>query len=259
LRLRLRPTPRRWVLVDAAPRILPEIPPPLGDYAAAELRKRKVEIHVDTTLQSVSADEAVLGEAVARQWLDRYGVVSREMWRRERPAVAWRAIYRELKRLEFRGDVRRGYFVRGLSGAQFALPEAVEALRADDAGSDEPAVIAAGDPGNVFTLPLPGNDARAPFVRPRGSSALLVVERGRVVMIAERHGSRVVVRPGTDDALVTRAAQALVRHLATRVRRDVVLETIDGQPAAASRHAEAFSAAGFRRGASALRYFRSAN
>ena len=59
---RLRPTPRRWVLVDAAPRILPEIPPPLGDYAAAELRRRNVEIHVDTTLESVSADEAVLGD-----------------------------------------------------------------------------------------------------------------------------------------------------------------------------------------------------
>ena len=58
---RLRSTPRRWVLVDAAPRILPEIPPPLGNYAAAELRKREVEIHVETTLESVSADEVVLG------------------------------------------------------------------------------------------------------------------------------------------------------------------------------------------------------
>jgi NADH dehydrogenase len=59
---RLRPTRRRWVLVDAAPRILPDIPPPLGDYAAAELRKRGMEIHVGTTLESVSADEAVLGD-----------------------------------------------------------------------------------------------------------------------------------------------------------------------------------------------------
>jgi NADH dehydrogenase len=59
---RLHSTPRRWVLVDAAPRILPEIPPPLGDYAAAELRKRGMEIHVGTTLASVSADEAVLGD-----------------------------------------------------------------------------------------------------------------------------------------------------------------------------------------------------
>jgi NADH dehydrogenase len=59
---RLRPTRRRWVLVDAAPRILPEIPPPLGDYAAAELRRRDVEIHVGTTLESVSPAEAMLGD-----------------------------------------------------------------------------------------------------------------------------------------------------------------------------------------------------
>jgi NADH dehydrogenase len=59
---RLRSTPRRWVLVDAATRILPEIPMPLGDYAAAELEKRGIEIHVGTTLASVRGDEAVLGD-----------------------------------------------------------------------------------------------------------------------------------------------------------------------------------------------------
>jgi NADH dehydrogenase len=59
---RLRSTPRRWVLVDAAPRILAEIPSGLGDYAARELRERGVEIHVGTTLDSVSVDEAVLGD-----------------------------------------------------------------------------------------------------------------------------------------------------------------------------------------------------
>jgi NADH:quinone reductase (non-electrogenic) len=59
---RLHSTRRRWVLVDAAPRILPDIPPPLGDYAAAELRRRGMEIHVETTLASVSADAAVLGD-----------------------------------------------------------------------------------------------------------------------------------------------------------------------------------------------------
>jgi NADH dehydrogenase len=58
---RLRDTPRRWTLVDAAPKILPEIPSRLGEYAARELTERGVEIHVGTTLASVSADEAVLG------------------------------------------------------------------------------------------------------------------------------------------------------------------------------------------------------
>jgi len=203
-----------------------------------------------------SADEAALGEMIARQWLDRYGVVAREMWRRERPMVAWRVIYRELKRLEFRGDVRRGYFVRGLSGAQFALPEAVEALRSDDSAGDEAVVFAAADPANVFPLPLPGDPARDSFVRPRSSSALLVSIGGRVVMIAERRGSRVVVRPATDEQTVTRAAEALVNHLSARIRRDLVLETIDGQPAAGSPHAPAFAATGFRRGATGLRFLR---
>jgi NADH:quinone reductase (non-electrogenic) len=58
---RLRSTPRRWALIDAAPRILPEIPHRLGDYADEELRSRGVEIHVGTTLESVSAEEAALG------------------------------------------------------------------------------------------------------------------------------------------------------------------------------------------------------
>ena len=59
---RLKDVPRRWVLVDAAPMILPEIPPKLGDYAAEELAKRGVEIRVGTTLASLDADEAVLGD-----------------------------------------------------------------------------------------------------------------------------------------------------------------------------------------------------
>ena len=59
---RLRSTPRRWVMVDAAPRILPDIPQPLGEYAADELNKRGIELHVETTLESVSADEVVLGD-----------------------------------------------------------------------------------------------------------------------------------------------------------------------------------------------------
>ena len=58
----LADVPRRWLLVDAAPKILAEIPSRLGDYAAEELEKRGVEIHVTTTLESLSAHEAVLGD-----------------------------------------------------------------------------------------------------------------------------------------------------------------------------------------------------
>jgi NADH dehydrogenase len=61
---RLAGVPRRWVLVDAAPKILPEIPSRLGEYAAKELVERGVEIHVGTTIESVTADEVTLAGAV---------------------------------------------------------------------------------------------------------------------------------------------------------------------------------------------------
>jgi len=59
---RLRAVPRRWVLVDAAPKILPEIPSRLGEYAARELESRGVEIHVGTTLDSTARHAVVLSD-----------------------------------------------------------------------------------------------------------------------------------------------------------------------------------------------------
>jgi NADH dehydrogenase len=56
----LRNAPQRWVLVDAAPKILPEIPRRLGDYAAAQLARRGVEIHTGTTLESAAAHAIML-------------------------------------------------------------------------------------------------------------------------------------------------------------------------------------------------------
>jgi ATP-dependent Lhr-like helicase len=205
------------------------------------------------------ADESALADLIARQWLERYGVVAREMWRRERPTIGWRSIYQELKRLEFRGEVRRGYFVRGLSGAQFALPEAVEMLRSTTTDDNAPAIVmTAADPANVFNLPMPQDASRDPFVRPRSRGALLVTVAGGVVMIAERRGERIVVRADTSDAIVTRAAEALASYLAARTSRDLTVETIDGQPATGSRFLDAFRAAGFRRGTSGLRFYRKA-
>jgi ATP-dependent Lhr-like helicase len=205
----------------------------------------------------------VLAEEVARQWLDRYGIVARDWWRRERPAVAWREIYYVLKRLEFRGEVRRGYFVRGLAGAQFARPDAVEELRAAAAAADEVAapivVIAASDPANPYSLPPAPGVQPEPLTRPRGRGALLVMRGGRVLMAVEGRGRHVRVRAelGADD--VTAAASALIEHLthagARRRHRDLVIERIDGDVATASPHLEAFVRAGFRRTPRELRFY----
>jgi NADH:quinone reductase (non-electrogenic) len=58
----LRELPQHWVLVDAAPKILPEIPSKLGDYAARELQGRGVDIRIETTLEAVEAHAAVLSD-----------------------------------------------------------------------------------------------------------------------------------------------------------------------------------------------------
>jgi ATP-dependent helicase Lhr and Lhr-like helicase len=89
-----------------------------------------------TTMQITTAEEASAErrrdkavEAYAWTLLRRYGVVFRRVLTREANAVPWREIVRVYRRLEARGEIRGGRFVSGMSGEQFALPDAVERLR----------------------------------------------------------------------------------------------------------------------------------
>lgn len=262
--------PTRWLPADYTPsanryvvqrrpnlRRLPKWKRPDREGAEPTTWPGRWSVVRTTRILGPETDVNTLAESIAQQWLARYGIVSREIWRRERPSVGWRAIYHELKRLEFRGDVRRGYFVRGLSGAQFALPEAIELLRStDNAQEAQPVVMTASDPANVYTLPMPQDPARDPFVRPRSRGALLVTIDGVVVLMAERRGERVVTRPGVPDTEITRAATALAEHLRARTSRDLTIETIDGVPASGAARLDAFRAAGFKRGTTGLRYYR---
>ncbi|MBI3770038.1 MAG: DEAD/DEAH box helicase [Deltaproteobacteria bacterium] len=101
----------------------------------------------------------MLAEHAARRLLHRYGVVVRELLARETLAPPWRTLLGVLRRLEARGEVRGGRFIAGLVGEQFALPEAVEALRStrreDDRG--QIVVLAATDPLNLVGILTPGS------------------------------------------------------------------------------------------------------
>jgi ATP-dependent Lhr-like helicase len=266
------PDPARWLPADYTPspnrrivqrrinpRSLARWKPP-GRAESQSWGGRWSLVHTPGTL-GAPADAQELAEQVARQWLTRYGVVSRDWWRREKPAVGWREIYHELKRLEFRGEVRRGYFVAGLAGAQFAFPEAVEMLREPGGSSDATAaapldnegsiVITPSDPANVYALPLAAGAEIDPLARPRGAGAMIVTIAGRIVLTSEGRGRRLRVSDRADSAAVRQAVHALLERLsawseAERRRRDVVVETIDGEPASASPHAEALRDAGFR-------------
>jgi ATP-dependent Lhr-like helicase len=156
--------------------------------------------------------------------------------------------------------VQRGYFVAGLAGAQFALPEAVEMLRADGPDSEEAVVVmTTSDPANVYTLPLTPGVESDPLARPRGAGAMVVTLAGRIIIASEGRGARLRIRDGASSDDVREAAQALgerlVRRFGSARRRDVVVETIDGERAAGSRWAEAFLEAGFRGMGTGLRYF----
>jgi ATP-dependent Lhr-like helicase len=98
-------------------------------------------------------------EHVARQLLRRTGVVFRRTLLRERQPVPWRELVRACRRLEARGDVRGGRFVAGFDGEQYALPEAVELLRAvrrrDRGGSPTPVSVSAADPLNLRGILTP--------------------------------------------------------------------------------------------------------
>jgi ATP-dependent Lhr-like helicase len=97
-------------------------------------------------------------EPLARQYLARYGVVLREIFAREASPPAWRDLLRVYRRLEARGEIRGGRFVAGLVGEQFALPEALDALRAIHRAPRRGDIVrlSACDPLNLAGILTPG-------------------------------------------------------------------------------------------------------
>jgi len=111
---------------------------------------------VPGTQATEDADE--LAEALAEQLLARWGVVFRDLLARETFTVPWREILWALRRMEARGTIRGGRFVNGFSGEQYAVPEAVDTLRAvrKQERAGETISLSAADPLNLVGIVLPG-------------------------------------------------------------------------------------------------------
>jgi ATP-dependent helicase Lhr and Lhr-like helicase len=107
---------------------------------------------------SAPAAEGEVLELSARQYLRRYGVVFKDLLAREAHAPPWRDLVRVYRRLEMRGEIRGGRMVAGFVGEQFALPEALEALRAvrREAKAGEVVRLSACDPLNLVGVVTPG-------------------------------------------------------------------------------------------------------
>jgi ATP-dependent Lhr-like helicase len=141
-------------------------------------------------LDGTDHEDAVL--AVARSLLRRYGVVARRIVEREAALPPFRELLRVLRQLEARGDVRGGRFVAGLSGEQYALPEAVEALRAARRAPKDGTLvrISAADCLNLTGLVTPGD--RVPALR----SNRVLYRDG--VPVAQKLGDAIEVLGGPD-------------------------------------------------------------
>ena len=198
--------------------------------------------------------------ALAELLLERYGIVTRETVLAEGIPGGFATLYGELINLETLGTARRGYFVEGLGGAQFALGAAIERLRG--LRSDEPAgplVLAATDPANPYgaSLPFPrreeeegGKAARRParvpgaYVVTLDAEPVLYVERGGKGLVALRDP----VESGEVAGWLTEAMTALIEHVQKGRIKRLAIERFDGEPIVGTPMEALLVELGFRQG-----------
>jgi ATP-dependent Lhr-like helicase len=211
--------------------------------------------------------------AITDLLLDRFGVLTRGSVGGDVTPGGFAAVYRVLRTAEESGRVRRGYFVERLGAAQFALPGAVDRLRAeaapprphDGAAGREPAptlVLAATDPANVYGAALPWPRALGQPDEGRGhqparkAGALVVLVDGACVLYVER-GGRSLLSFTEDSGALQPAADALALAVRDGALGKLAVERADGTPIADSPLGAALAAAGFRRTPRGLRLRRS--
>ena len=182
--------------------------------------------------------------------LERYGIVSREAALQEGLLGGFAGVYPVLAAMEESGRVRRGYFVDGLGGAQFAYPGAVDRLRAarDPAATNQVLVLAAAEPAQPYGALLPWPPLRVPGsgTPKRVIEAHVVLVDGAAVLYVERGGRRLLSFVASEDEGRLEVALGALRSITERRRNKMLtLEKIDGESARQSALARALVKAGF--------------
>jgi ATP-dependent Lhr-like helicase len=174
--------------------------------------------------------------ALAELLLERQGIVTRDGVRGEGIAGGYGAVYSELRALETLGTCRRGYFVEGLGGAQFALGGAVERLRElrpRDGDEPEALVLAAADPAQPYGTAIPW-PKRANGRAARVAGAHVVLLGGEAVLFVERGGRTLVPLREPDEDWLRVALAALVAHVKRGGAKRLAVERFDGEPVTSS-------------------------
>ncbi len=254
-------------------------PPPSALRRASRVATRRAEPPADwpghwMLTRGLAVRGKVLGaedraERLARVLLQRYGIVTRACLALEDLPLDWVGLSPILQRMELRGEVRRGYFSRGLPGLQYALPEAVDALRewnrSDAEGRTAPVVLNACDPANVYAWDLApsanpaGGESPEPSAPPtlgsglaRVASNYLVVSAGVAVLTYEHGSGAWSGASGVGEDTLLAALAACLRHLtregglcASPPR--VTVRTWNGEPPVGSGAQAFLERAGLRR------------
>ena len=185
--------------------------------------------------------------ATAEQLLTRHGIVTRGAVMAEHVTGGFAAVYPVLKAMEESGRCRRGYFVEGLGGAQFAMPGAVDRMRAltDAATQRQTYVLAATDPANPYgsTLAWPEREGKH---RPgRKAGAVVVLVDGELVIYVEK-GGRTLLSYAEDDERLQPAADALALAARDGLLGRLSVEKADGEAIQDSALARALVEVGFK-------------
>jgi ATP-dependent helicase Lhr and Lhr-like helicase len=170
--------------------------------------------------------------ALAELLLERHGIVTRDSVRAEGVPGGYGAVYGELRALETLGSCRRGYFVEGLGGAQFALGGAVERLRELRPREDdepEPLVLAAADPAQPYGAVLPW-PKRAGARAARVAGAHVVLLGGEPALFVERGGRSLVPLREPEEEWLRPALAALVGFVKRGGAKRLAVERFDGEP-----------------------------
>ncbi|MYA59466.1 MAG: hypothetical protein F4X40_02755 [Chloroflexi bacterium] len=195
--------------------------------------------------------DSQLAEKRAAHLLARHGVVTKRSIEIDRLRWEWRPIYSALQLMELRGAVRRGYFVEGLPGVQFAKSEFVDLMRSESGASqaDSTCVITATDPAYVFdrNLAMVSRDAQTNLLAlTRSAGTWIVFDNGRPTMVAHSDGTK--IEAVGSDYEIERSLISLVTAISTvSSTKRVVISQWNGEQAIASQASAMLVEFGFRR------------
>ena len=186
-----------------------------------------------------NATGPALAQQQARLLLERYGILVKEWYRRETGLLPWYAIFQALKQMEWRGEVRRGYFVEGLSGVQFALPHALAMFTAPQSTPASSALMMLNvlDPAAPFGggVNLTLRDSTGNILNPvRQASNHLFFIDAQPIIYAENYGLRLRSLAGAADESLASALACLRQFLQLpdplRPRKRIEVETWNEAP-----------------------------